>query len=132
MIFGGSPSHGTCTITCTSEMSGQRIQRNILERPNAGENQKQCPREYEEAVVSAPINHAGNHGYIPPSALRLSCLAARTTPFLITVTVSCHVPPLSRFTWSLVYAAAFLAEGRHDIYGSHSHLRHAGQYNCER
>src|SRR5207245_11732290 len=76
----------------------QRIERNIPERPDSRQDQEQSAGEHQESIARAPINHAGDHGYIPPSAFTLSCLVARTAPFLTAVTVSCHVPPLSRFT----------------------------------
>src|ERR1019366_10526711 len=76
----------------------QGIQRDVSERPDSSKNQQQCSREDEESIACAPINDSGDHGYIPPSAFRLNCLVATAVPFLIATTVSCHVPPLSRFT----------------------------------
>src|SRR5690348_1152217 len=76
----------------------QRIERNVLERPDSGKKQHESPDENQEAVVRAPINNAGDHGYMSPCAWRLSCFVARTAPFLTAVMVIFHVPPLASVT----------------------------------
>src|SRR5262249_16849484 len=79
----------------------------IPERPDSGEDKQYSSREDEEAVSRTPVNHAGDHGYIPPSALMLSCLVPSTAPFLVAVMVTCQVPPVSRFTWPSYMPSAF-------------------------
>ena len=46
-----------------------------------------------KAVARAPLDHAGDHAYIPPVALSVSCLLAIVCPFCVAVIVTCHVPP---------------------------------------
>ena len=63
--------------------------------------------ENKKAVVRAPINHTGNHGYMSPCAWRLSCFGASATPFLIAVMVIFHVPPLSSVSLAFVDSIPF-------------------------
>ncbi len=77
----------------------QSIKGNVFERPDSGEEKQECSCENQEAIVRAPVNDAGDHGYMPPCACKLSCFVARTAPFLLAVTVTFHVPPLSSVNW---------------------------------
>src|SRR5439155_7493079 len=54
------------------------------------------PGEYEEAIVCAPLDDSGDHDYIPPVALSVSCLLAIVCPFCCALTVTCQVPPEPR------------------------------------
>src|SRR5207245_4139201 len=73
---------------------GQRVERNVADRPDAGEHQQGHARKHEEPVVRAPLNDPADHlFYIPPVALTLTCLLASSCPFCDAVSVTCQVPP---------------------------------------
>src|SRR5689334_15720957 len=76
----------------------QSVQGNILERPDPGQHQHQSPGENKKSIIRAPINYAGDHGCIPPSAFKLTCFVATTAPPLVAVMLICQVPPVSNFT----------------------------------
>jgi hypothetical protein len=78
---------------------GECIERNILNGPDASQDEQDCAGENKKTVSSAPFDYAGNHGYIPPSAIKVSCLEAMGWPFFVAVKVICHVPPLSNLVW---------------------------------
>src|SRR6266852_8598938 len=44
----------------------QGVERDVLQRPDSGKEEQEGPRKNQETVVRAPINDAGDHGYMPP------------------------------------------------------------------
>src|SRR5216684_5894207 len=72
---------------------GQRVQRDITHRPNSREHYGESAGENQKAIIGAPFNDSGDHGYMPPVALTVNCLVALTRPFCWAVTFTCHVPP---------------------------------------
>src|SRR5712672_278350 len=64
--------------------------------PNSGESQEKDTSEDQEAIVCAPLDDSGDHDYIPPVALSMSCLLAIVCPFCCALMVTCQVPPEPR------------------------------------
>src|SRR5580704_2813479 len=58
--------------------------------------QKHCGKD-DKSIVCAPLNGSGDHDYIPPVALTVSCLLAIVCPFCCARMVTCQVPPEPRF-----------------------------------
>src|SRR5664279_5267635 len=72
----------------------QRIQRHMLERPDASQCEHQYDDENHEAISCAEVNDPREHSYIPPSAFMRNCfVASRVSPCLTTI-VNCQSPPL--------------------------------------
>src|SRR5438477_746065 len=64
--------------------------------PDSSQRQQEYSGEDQEAIVCAPLDDSGDHGYIPPVALSVSCLLAIVCPFCCALTVTCQVPPEPR------------------------------------
>src|SRR6202047_1254071 len=64
--------------------------------PDSSQRKQKHRGKYEEAIVRAPLDDSGDHGYIPPVALSVSCLLAIVCPFCWTLMVTCQVPPEPR------------------------------------
>src|SRR6266478_8142447 len=64
--------------------------------PDSSEREQKNASEDQEAIVSAPLDDSGDHGYIPPVALSVSCLLAIVCPFCCALMVTCQVPPEPR------------------------------------
>src|SRR6266849_9338366 len=71
----------------------QGVQRNVADGPDSSQCKQKYPSEDEEAIVCAPLDDSGDHCYIPPVALSVSCLLAIVCPFCCALTVTCQVPP---------------------------------------
>src|SRR6266446_686725 len=64
--------------------------------PDSSEREQKNASEDQEAIVSAPLDDSGDHSYIPPVALTVSCLLAIVCPFRCARIVTCQVPPEPR------------------------------------
>src|SRR2546430_12221111 len=64
--------------------------------PDASQRKQKYSGEDQEAIVCAPLYDSGDHDYIPPVALSVSCLLAIVCPFCCALTVTCQVPPEPR------------------------------------
>src|SRR5438552_3708948 len=64
--------------------------------PDSSQRQQKYCGEDQEAIVCAPLDDSGDHDYIPPMALSVSCLLAIVCPFCLALTVTCQVPPEPR------------------------------------
>src|SRR6266849_3115647 len=69
---------------------------NLAHGPDSSQRKEQHSCENQEAIVCAPLDDSGDHGYIPPVALSVSCLLAIVCPFCCAPTVTCQVPPEPR------------------------------------
>src|SRR6266436_707741 len=63
--------------------------------PDSSEREQNASED-QEAIVSAPLDDSGDHDYIPPVALSVSCLLAIVCPFCCALMVTCQVPPEPR------------------------------------
>src|SRR6266481_7243346 len=68
----------------------------MAQRPDSTQREQKDPGEDQKAIVCAPLDDSGDHDYIPPVALIVSCLLAMVCPFCCAVTVTCQVPPEPR------------------------------------
>src|SRR5207248_7006209 len=59
----------------------QGIERDVFHAPDSRQGQQCNTCENQEAIVSAPLNDAGDHDYMPPAASRVNCLLAMAWPF---------------------------------------------------
>src|SRR6266849_3505045 len=73
----------------------QGVQRNVAHGPDSSQREQKYPGEDQEAIVGAPLDDSGDHGYIPPVALSVSCLLAIVCP-CCALMVTCQVPPEPR------------------------------------
>src|SRR5438128_9501445 len=64
--------------------------------PDSSQREQKHSGEYEESIVCAPLDDSGDHDYIPPVALSVSCLLAIVCPFCCALMVTCQVPPEPR------------------------------------
>src|ERR1700694_4100076 len=64
--------------------------------PDSSQRKQKYPGEYQESIVCAPLDDSGDHDYIPPVALSVSCLLAIVCPFCCALMVTCQVPPEPR------------------------------------
>src|SRR2546423_984373 len=64
--------------------------------PDASQRKQKHGGEDQEAIVGAPLDDSGDHDYIPPVALSVSCLFAIVCPFCCARMLTCHVPPEPR------------------------------------
>src|SRR5207245_10437739 len=64
--------------------------------PGSRQSKKKQPGEDQEPIVCAPLDDSGDHDYIPPVALSVSCLLAIVCPFCCALMVTCQVPPEPR------------------------------------
>src|SRR4029077_8859870 len=74
----------------------QGVQRNVAHGPDSGQRKKKHSGEDQEAIVGTPLDDSGDHDYIPPVALSVSCLFAIVCPFCCALMVTCQVPPEPR------------------------------------
>src|SRR6266849_3622564 len=68
----------------------------MAHRPDSSQREQKHPSEDQESIECAPLDDSGDHGYIPPVALSVSCLLAIVCPFCCALTVTCQVPPEPR------------------------------------
>src|SRR5437660_7423723 len=64
--------------------------------PDSSQREQKHSGEYEESIMCAPLDDSGDHDYIPPVALSVSCLLAIVCPFCCALMVTCQVPPEPR------------------------------------
>src|SRR5258708_7443078 len=64
--------------------------------PDSSQRKQKYASEDQESIVCAPLDDSGDHDYIPPVALSVSCLLAIVCPFCCAPTVTCQVPPEPR------------------------------------
>src|SRR6266849_4018273 len=68
----------------------------MAQRPDPTQREQKDPSENQKMIVRAPLDDSGDHDYIPPVALIVSCLFAMICPFRCTLTVTCQLPPEPR------------------------------------
>src|SRR6202047_816242 len=68
----------------------------VAHGPDSSQRKQKYPGEDQEAIVGAPLDDLGDHDYIPPVALSVSCLFAMVCPFCCALMVICQVPPEPR------------------------------------
>src|SRR5260370_33599518 len=64
--------------------------------PDSSQGKQKYASEDQEAIVCAPLDDSGDHDYIPPVALSVSCLFAIVCPLCCALMVTCQVPPEPR------------------------------------
>src|SRR5947209_8785504 len=64
--------------------------------PDSSQRKQKYSGKDQEAIVCAPLDDSGDHDYIPPVALSVSCLLAIVCPFCSALMVTCQVPPEPR------------------------------------